>query len=71
MHHYRMTDYEHEKQRQAQADTFAEWLRQVDAACERIAGVSVHDLADCCFADWHDDGITPTQAARRALRGGE
>ncbi len=44
------------------------WMSRVDAACEKIAGVSIHDLPDCCYADWHEEGLTPAQAARRAIR---
>jgi hypothetical protein len=48
--------------------TFAEWMKAVDAACYRLCGASVHDLADICFADLYDDGVSPAGAARRAIR---
>lgn len=52
----------------AQSDKFAKWLRAVDTVCCLIAGVSVHDLPDCLFRDWFEDGVKPSTAARRALR---
>lgn len=48
--------------------TFETWMRAVDAAVESKAGVSVHDLPDCCFRDWYDAGTTATTAAKWALR---
>jgi len=47
---------------------FDSWMRSVDAWCEKLYGVSVYDLPDCCFADWHEDGMTPKSAARKAVR---
>jgi hypothetical protein len=47
--------------------TFEKWMAAVDKAVLYRTGVSVHDLADQCFHDWFDDGITPTQAARLTL----
>jgi hypothetical protein len=47
--------------------TFEQWMQKVDSAVIRQTGVSVHDLADQCFHDWFDDGITPVQAARLTL----
>ena len=46
---------------------FDKWMKSVDRAVETIAGLSVHDLADCCFRDWFEGGYTPGQAAREAL----
>jgi hypothetical protein len=48
--------------------TFDEWMAEVDNAVERIAGMSVHDLPDCCFRDWFDDDVKPVSAARRSIR---
>ncbi len=47
---------------------FARWMREVDAHVCAIAGVSVHDLPDCPFWDWHEDGVSARSAARRALK---
>lgn len=48
--------------------TFADWMKAVDEAVWKIAGLSVHDLEDCCFADWFEDHVNPATAARRAIR---
>ena len=50
--------------------TFMEWMREVDALVARRTGLSVHDLPDCCFADWYEDDMAPATAARRAIRAG-
>ena len=47
---------------------FRAWMREVDRAVEAKAGLSVYDLEDAAFADWHEDGVRPATAARRALR---
>jgi hypothetical protein len=47
--------------------TFETWMHAVDVAVEHRAGVSVHDLPDCCFRDWYEDDVPPVTAAKRAL----
>lgn len=47
---------------------FEEWMLLVDVACHKIAGCSIHDLGDCCFDDWFEEGISPTSAASRAIK---
>jgi hypothetical protein len=49
------------------AQTFEAWMAAVDAQVQALAGCSVHDLPDCCFADWYADGVTPRTAAQRAI----
>jgi hypothetical protein len=46
---------------------FGTWMEAVDEAVQASCGASVHDLADCCFADWFADGMTPKEAARLAI----
>lgn len=48
--------------------TFEAWLTKVDTILVSRCGVESADLPDCCYADWHEDGYTPSQAARKALR---
>ena len=48
--------------------TFDEWMKLVDGAVVARAGLGVHDLPDCPFKDWFDDGMTPKGAATRALK---
>jgi hypothetical protein len=44
--------------------TFEEWMRQVDAAL----GMDHRDLPDYCYKDAFEDGDSPKQAARAAMR---
>lgn len=48
--------------------SFEEWMKAVDAAVQAKVGLSVHDLADCCFRDWYDDKVSPASAAKRAIK---
>lgn len=48
--------------------SFQDWMKEVDAWVYRHAGLSASDLPDCCYADWHADGMTPKTAARKAIR---
>lgn len=47
---------------------FAAWMVKVNAALEKRCGVSSDDLPDCCYRDWHEDGYSPSAAAREAIR---
>lgn len=51
------------------SEKFQAWMRRLDAALQKRVGLSSGDLADCCYADWFKDGISPAQAARLALQG--
>lgn len=48
--------------------SFEAWMREVDRAVLAAIGCSVHDLPDCLFRDWYDDGIKPASAARKAIK---
>lgn len=48
--------------------TFEEWMALVDAAVQSRTGMSADDLPDCCYRDWYDDGLSPKQAAIRAIK---
>lgn len=48
--------------------TFEAWMEAVDEQVEALAGCSVHDLPDCPFRDWYDAGLSPRDAALRAIR---
>lgn len=52
----------------SQPTDFDGWMEDVDNAVEALAGVSVHDLPDCCYRDWFDEGLSPREAARLALQ---
>lgn len=48
--------------------TFETWMITVNDLVESMVYVSTEDLPDCCYRDWFDEGITPLQAARRAIK---
>lgn len=48
--------------------SFEEWMRWVDRYCTSTYGLSIHDLPDCCFRDWYDEGTTYVNAAKRAIK---
>ena len=47
---------------------FETWMRRVNAVVVSKTGCSVHDMPDCCFRDWYDDGMGPVAAAKKAIR---
>lgn len=48
--------------------TFEQWMKEVDNAVKAKIGLSVHDLSDCPFRDWYDNGKTAKGAASRAIK---
>ena len=48
--------------------SFDEWLHAVDAQVQARVGVSYLDLPDYCYADAYDDGRSPSEVARAAIR---
>lgn len=49
-------------------DSYETWMGKIDRIILNRFGMSVHDLSDQLFKDWYEDGVTPQEAARRALR---
>lgn len=47
---------------------FALWMADVNDEVEKLLGLSVYDLPDCCYRDWFEDGMSPSAAARKAIR---
>jgi len=47
---------------------FDKWLEDMNVILKRNSGVDYRDLEDKPYRDWYDDGVTPSRAARRALR---
>ena len=50
------------------AKDFDSWMAKVDSHIEKVIGLSSSDLSDCNYSSWFEDGITPSRAARMALR---
>ena len=48
-------------------DGFVQWMDRVDARISAICGLSSMDLADQCWRDWYDDGMSPREAAEECL----
>ena len=49
--------------------TFEQWIKEVDTAIKKAVGLSHLDLPDCPYQDWYTDGVRPTTAAKRAVKG--
>jgi len=47
---------------------FDTWMKAVDKHCVALCGLESADLPDYCYADAYDDGLTPKQAAKAAIR---
>lgn len=47
---------------------FEAWMSRVDSVLERRIGLSSQDLSDCCYRDWYDCGMTPSEAATEVLQ---
>lgn len=48
--------------------TFEEWFKEVDQHVQKAVIISVHELPDCPYHDWYDDGVRPATAAKRAIK---
>ena len=48
-------------------DDFEVWMQKVDRIVRSKIGLSIDDLPDMCFSDYHADGLTPQEMARLAL----
>jgi len=47
--------------------TFKQWMKALDDLTWNMVGMSIHDLPDCCYRDWYDDKVSPTEAVERAI----
>lgn len=47
--------------------TFQQWMRKVDGEIAKRCGLSSGDLADQCYRDMYEDGLTPAEAADEVL----
>jgi hypothetical protein len=46
---------------------FKSWMADVDRELESLCGLSSDDLADQCYMDWYEDGLSANEAAQEAL----
>ena len=51
-----------------EVEAFVAWMAVVDVEVWARGGVSVYDLPDCFYRDWHDEGASPVEAANWALK---
>ena len=47
--------------------SFEKWLENLDVLCDKVTGMSIHDLPDQCYMDWYEDGLTTKQALKLVL----
>lgn len=48
--------------------TFEEWKKKANEICWNKHGCSLDDMADCCYYDWYEDGVSPRGAVSRAVK---
>lgn len=46
---------------------FGKWKRQVNKLCQSHFGLTADDLPDACWADYHHDEMSPSDAIDCAL----
>jgi hypothetical protein len=47
---------------------FEQWMQKVDEYLSAKVGCTSGDLMDFCYMDAYDDGASPAQAARQAIK---
>ena len=47
---------------------FSAWLLRVDAIVSKRIGLGIDDIDDFCYRDAFEDGSTPAECARDAIR---
>jgi hypothetical protein len=50
---------------------FESWMAKVRTEITRMSGMDADDLPDAPYADWYEDDISPSQAARKAIKNAE
>ncbi len=56
-----------ERQVSLKRNAFEEWMQKVVLEMETGYGLHPGDLPDCSYADWHNAGLEPQEAAREAV----
>lgn len=47
---------------------FSDWMAKVDAHLIKKVGVRSSDMCDICYRDLFESGVSPSAAARMAIR---
>lgn len=47
---------------------FEQWMAKMDHSLVKRCGLGHMDLPDCQYWDWFEEGVSPSQAARDAIR---
>lgn len=47
--------------------SFEQWLNEMDKVVKEKAYLSYQDLPDCSYSQWYEDGLSPKQAANKAI----
>jgi hypothetical protein len=53
----------------AHKNSFATWMNKVSAIIDEKIGMSTLDLPDQPYTQWFEEKVSPTSAAKRAIRG--
>jgi hypothetical protein len=48
--------------------SFEAWMAKVDSYCWALVGCSASDMSDMGYRNWFEEGMSPKQAARKAIR---
>jgi len=50
------------------SNTYEQWMQKVDEYLNAKVGCTSGDLMDFCYMDAYDDGMSPSWAARQAIK---
>jgi len=59
------------KKTKASTVSYDDWMSKLDGICQAKYGCSIHDLSDCNFKDWYEDGMKPYDAVVKAKQNDE
>jgi hypothetical protein len=51
-----------------QKKSFERWLAEVNNLIEQRTGLGYDYLPDCPYRDWYEAGVSPANAARKAIK---
>ena len=53
---------------EVEREAFEKWFELVDNETFELCGVSIHELPECSFRDWFEDGMSAADAAYKAAQ---